>query len=133
MEFIIKSGNPEKQRTSCLIIGITESRRLTNAAKAIDAVSKKHLSNLLRRGDMDGKPGQSLVLYNVPGLLADRVLLVGCGRDRELDDQKYRKIIENSTRELEQTGATEAVSYLPELNVKGRDIHWKIRQAVEVT
>jgi leucyl aminopeptidase len=133
MEFIIKSGNPEKQRTACLIVGITESRRLTAAAKAIDTVSKKHLSNLLRRGDMDGKPGQSLVLYNVPGLLADRVLLVGCGRERDLDDQKYRKIIENSIKQLEQTGATEAVSYLPELNVKGRDIHWKIRQAVEVT
>jgi leucyl aminopeptidase len=133
MEFIIKSGNPEKQRTACLIVGIAEPRRLTAAARAIDEVSKKHLSNLIRRGDMDGKPGQSLVLYNVPGLLADRVLLVGCGRERDLDDQKYRKIIESSVRQLNQTGAGEAVSYLPELNVKGRDIHWKIRQAVEVT
>jgi len=36
MEFSIKSGNPEKQRTACLIIGITEPRRLTPAAKAVD-------------------------------------------------------------------------------------------------
>jgi len=133
MEFIIKSGNPEKQRTACLIVGIIEPRRLTGAAKAIDVVSKKLLSNLVRRGDIDGKLGQSLVLYNVPGMLADRVLLVGCGRERELDDQKYRKIMENSIRQLVQTGATEAVSYLPELNIKGRDVHWKVRQAVEIT
>jgi leucyl aminopeptidase len=133
MEFIIKSGNPEKQRTACLIVGITEPRRLSAAAKAIDGVSKKHLSNLIRRGDMDGKQGQSLVLHNIPGLLADRVLLVGCGRERDLDDRKYRKIIESSIKQLNQTGATEAVSYLPELNIKGRDIHWKIRQTVEIT
>ena len=133
MEFIIKSGNPEKQRTACLIVGITEPRRLTAAAKAIDAVSNKYLSNLIRKGDFDGKSGQSLVLHNVTDLLADRVLLVGCGRERELDDQKYRKIIEASIKQLSQTGATEAVCYLPELNIKSRDIHWKIRQTVEVT
>ena len=133
MEFIIKSGNPEKQRTACLIVGISEPRKLSSAARAIDKASSKHLSNLIRRGDIEGKIGQSLVLYNVPGLLADRVLLVGCGCERELDDQKYRKIIENSIKQLGQTGATEAVSYLPELSLKGRDIHWKIRQAVEVS
>jgi leucyl aminopeptidase len=133
MQFIIKSGNPEKQRTACLIVGITEPRRMSAAARAIDEASKKHLSNLIRRGDMEGKIGQSLVLYNVPGLLADRVIVVGCGRERDLDDQKYKKIIENSIKQLEQTGATEAVSYLPDLTIKGRDIHWKIRQAVEIT
>ncbi len=133
MEFIIKSGNPEKQRTACLIVGICEPRRLSTAARAIDKASSKHLSNLVRRGDMDGKLGQSLVLHNVPGLLADRVMLIGCGRERDLDDQKYRKIIETSIKQLSQTGATEAVSYLPELNIKGRDIRWKIRQAVEIT
>jgi len=133
MEFIIKSGNPEKQRTACLIIGITESRRVTGAAKAVDEASNRLISNLVRKGDIQGKTGQSLVLYNVHGLLADRVLLVGCGRERELDDQKYREIVEHSIGQLTLTGASEAVCYLPELAVKGRDLHWKIRQAVEVT
>jgi leucyl aminopeptidase len=133
MEFIIKSGSPEKQRTACLIVGISEPRRLGSAAKAIDEASNRHLSNLLRRGDMDGKIGQALVLHNVPGLLADRVLLIGCGRERELDDAKFRKITEHSIKQLAQTGATEAVSYLPELNLKGRDVHWKVRQTVEIT
>ncbi len=132
MEFIIKSGNPEKQRTACLILGVTEPRRLTSAAKAIDAVSKKHISNLVRRGDIDGKIGQVLVLHNVPGTLADRVLLVGCGRERDLDDQKFRKIIENTIRQLSKTGASEAVCYLADLPIKGREISWKIRQTVEI-
>ena len=73
MEFSIKSGNPEKQRTGCVVVAITEPRRLSPSAKALDNVSKKALSNVIRRGDMDGKTGQSLLLHNVPGTLADRV------------------------------------------------------------
>jgi leucyl aminopeptidase len=132
MDFNIKSGNPEKQRTACVIVGVFESRRLSPAAKEIDAVSKKYLSNLIRRGDMDGKKGQYLLLHNVPGMISDRVLLIGCGKEREIDDRSYRQIIANSIRTLNDTGSLEGVNYLSELNIKNRDHIWKIRQAVQV-
>ncbi len=133
MEFSIKSGSPEKQRTACIVVGVNEPRKLTAAAKAIDSSSKKYLSNLIRRGDIEGKMGQSLLLHNVPGMLCDRVLLVGYGRERDMDERQYRKIIENSVKQLNTTGANDAVSYLSELNVKGRDHNWKIMRAVEFT
>jgi len=133
MQFSIKSGNPEKQRAACVIVGICEPRRLSPAAAALDKASGKHISGLVRRGDITGKTGQSLVLHNVPGTLADRVLLIGCGRERELDEGRYREVIGNSIGVLAQNNITEAASYLPELNIKGRDCYWKIRQAVEVT
>ncbi len=132
MDFNIKSGNPEKQRTACVIVGIYESRRLSTAARAIDTVSKKYLSNLIRRGDMDGRKGQYLLLHNVPGMIADRVLLIGCGKEREIDDRNYRSIIANSVRALNETGSLDGVNYLSELTIKGRDHHWKIQQAVSV-
>jgi leucyl aminopeptidase len=133
MQFSIKSGNPEKQRTACLIIGITEPRRLTPAARAIDGVSKKYIANMIRRGDITGKLGQSLLLHNIPGTVADRVLLIGCGRDRDIDSKQYLRIIDNMYKAVEQTGAQEAVSYLTELNVKGQEYYWKIRRMVERT
>jgi len=40
MDFNIKSGNPEKQRTACVIVGVFEARRLSPTAKTIDYVSK---------------------------------------------------------------------------------------------
>ena len=132
MDFNIKSGNPEKQRTACVIVGIFSTRRLSNQAKAIDIASKQHLSALIRRGDMDGEKGQDLLLHNVPGVMADRVLLIGCGKEREVNDRSYRKIIENSICALNKTGALEGINYLSELNLKGRDCSWKIKQAVEI-
>lgn len=133
MDFTIKCGNPEKQRSACLVVGLFESRRLSAAAKTIDSASKKYLTNILKRGDIDGKIGQSLLLHNIPGIASSRVLLVGCGKEKGLSASHYRKIVTNSINKLKTTGATEAVSCLSELNVKSRDEYWKIRQFVEIS
>jgi len=138
MDFTIKSGNPEKQRTACVVVGIFESHRLSAAAEAIDTASKRYLSNILKRGDIDGKIGQSLLLHNVPGTSSARVLLVGCGKGKGLNTSHYREIVTNSINKLKLTSATEAVSYLAELNVKvnskeSKDEYWKIRQLVEIS
>lgn len=131
MEFSIKSGHPEKQRTACVVVGVYEPRRLSEVARQIDEVSQGYLSTILRRGDLEGKIGQTLLLHNVPDTLADRVLLVGCGRERELGDNQYRKAIAQAIRTLHETGSMEAVCYLTELNVRSRDTPWRIRQAIE--
>lgn len=133
MDFKIRCGNPEKQRSACLVVGLFESRRLSAAAKTIDSASKKYLTNILKRGDIDGKIGQSLLLHNIPGIASSRVLLVGCGKEKGLSASHYRKIVTNSINKLKTTGATEAVSCLSELNVKSRDEYWKTRQFVEIS
>ncbi len=131
MEFTAKSGNPEKQRTACVVVGVFETRRISTVAEQLDQLSDGFISNLIRRGDMDGKIGQTLLLHSVPNTLCDRILLVGCGRERELHDAQYRQIIAKSATILNEIGAMEAVCYLTELHVKGRDNHWNVRQAVE--
>ena len=133
MEFSVKSGNPEKQRTACLVLGIYESRRLAPAAEQFDAACGGYLGNVLRRGDLEGKPGQSLLLFNIPEVQCERVLLIGCGREREIDDRRFHQIAAHAAAALNETGAADAVTYLTELPVKGRDLNWKIRQIVETT
>ena len=131
MEFTVKSGSPEKQRTACLVLGVYESRRLAPATEQFDAACGGYLGNLLRRGDLEGKIGQSLLLFNVPDALCERVLLVGCGREREVDDRRFRQIANHTATALNGTGAVEAAIYLTDLAVKGRELNWKIRQIVE--
>lgn len=133
MEFSIKSGNPEKQRTACLVIGLFESRKLAEAGAEIDQHTEQYLTSILRRGDIDGRLGQSLLLHHVPNILADRVLLVGCGKEREFKDRSYRKVVYSAIKALSDTGCNDAVLYLPELPVRSRDIAWKVEQAVLLT
>jgi len=133
MEFNIKSGSAEKQRTACLVIGVYEPRKLTPVGESLDKIAEGYISNLLRRGDMDGKLGQMLLLQNLPNTLSDRVLLVGCGKERELTEKKYHDIIIKVINKLNETGSMEAHSFLTELNLKNRDSYWKIRFAIEAT
>jgi len=133
MEFIVKSGTPEKQRSGCIVAGVFESRKLSTVAHQIDEVSGGAISSILRRGDLEGKPGQTLLLHNIPNLPSERVLLIGCGKEKEFNENRYRDTTAKAVSVLKDTGATEATSYLTELDVKGRDISWKVRQAVEVT
>ena len=120
MEFSIKSGNPEKQRGACVVVGVFESRKLTPPAASIDKASNGHLSDLLRRGDMDGKAGSTLLLHNVPGSLSDRVLLVGLGKEKEYRDKQYCASIRNALKALNDTGAQNAIVFLTETPVAKR-------------
>ena len=40
MEFSIKSGSPEKQRSACIVVGVFEPRKLTGPAELIDTASE---------------------------------------------------------------------------------------------
>ncbi|MCL4148617.1 UNVERIFIED_CONTAM: hypothetical protein GTU68_056256 [Idotea baltica] len=133
MEFSVKSGSPEKQRSACIVVGVFEPRRLSPIAEQLDKISDGYISSLLRRGDLEGKPGQMLLLHQVPNILSERVLLVGCGKERELGERQYKDIIKKTISTLNETGSMEAVCFLTELHVKGRDTYWKVRQAVEST
>ncbi|MGL5222015.1 MAG: leucyl aminopeptidase, partial [Plesiomonas shigelloides] len=105
--------------------------RLSPIAEQLDKISDGYISSLLRRGDLEGKPGQMLLLHQVPNILSERVLLVGCGKERELDERQFKQIIQKTINTLNETGSMEAVCFLTELHVRGRNTYWKVRQAVE--
>ena len=132
IEYTVSSTQPAKHRSECMIIGVFESQQLSGTAKVIDECSKKYLSSLLKRGDIVGKIGQSLLLQSVPGTQSQRVLLIGCGRKIDLDSAQYRKIITYSINQLKTINADVALNCLVELAVKNRDSYWNIRQIVEI-
>ena len=132
MEFSIKNGNPEKQRNDCVIVGVFESHKLSDAAKAIDEASDGYLSAILKSGDMEGKLASTLTLHRVPNVASDRVLLVGLGKESEFDERAYRKAVVASIKALSQGGVETAGSFLAEITVKKHNTHWKAAQLVEV-
>ncbi len=133
MEFSAKTTLPEKQRSDCIVLGIFENQKMSSAAESVDTLCEGYLKNILRTGDMEGKLGQILLLHHVPNVTAERVLLIGCGSERELADKAFRDIIRKMISRILQTGAIEAACYLVELPVKNRDVHWKVRQIVQMT
>ncbi|OLU15371.1 leucyl aminopeptidase [Pseudomonas sp. PA1(2017)] len=131
MEFIVKSARPETLKTATLVIPVGEGGKLGATAKAVDAASGGAIAALLKRGDLAGKPGQTLLAHGVANLKAERVLLVGTGKDAELSDRQLRKLIAAVYGALKNLAGSDALLALQDVQVKGRDAYGKARLLVE--
>jgi leucyl aminopeptidase len=129
VEFSIKSGSPEKQRSACVVVGVFESRKLTLPAELLDKASGGQIADIVRRGDMEGKSGSTILLHNVSGTLCDRILLVGLGKEKDFREKEFASAIGTTVKVLNETGAFDASIFLTELPVKKRSVGWRIRQA----
>ena len=92
MEFVVKNTKAAAAKTATLVLPVGEEGLLGATAQTVDQASGGAISAVLKRGDLKGKPGQTLLLHNLPNLKADRVLLVGTGKDDERDGRQWRKI-----------------------------------------
>jgi leucyl aminopeptidase len=130
MEFSIKHGSPRKQKTACIIVGVHTGKALSSSAEDLDKASRGALRRIVQRGDISGKPGDHLLLPEVAGINADRVLLVGAGKRNGLSAVDFRKLVDKAAGALKQMKARNAVSALIECTVKDRDLNWKLDQHV---
>ena len=130
MEFKIKTGEPARQKTPCLVLGVFEKRKLTGPAEQVDSASDGRLSELLKKGDLEGEAGRTLMLYDLPGVAAERILLVGCGKKKDYNRATYRKAVAAAVALLQQTRAGEATLALHAPLPDKTDLYLALRDAV---
>ena len=130
MDYSVKHSKPEQIKTACLVVGVYQPRKLSPAAASLDKASGGYLSKILKKGDFTADKGASLLLYDVPKIAAQRVLLIGCGKANKLDVATCQKIHRSAAKQLLELGATEASSYLTEITLPDVDSAWHLQQAV---
>jgi len=131
MEFSIKNVNVEKELSDCVIVGVYESQKLSNAAQAIDDASAGYIAKIIKRGDMDGKLDATLMLHHVPGTNCERVLLVGLGKEQDFAEKQYCKAVRASVKALASSGANVGTTFLAELSVKKLSTRRKVAYLAE--
>ena len=132
MKFSVSSENPSTVTTGCVVVGVFERRKLSDAASRIDKTSRGLLTQLLKAGELDGKSGQTLLVHYPRSVKCERVLLVGCGKHADFNAQAYRKAVSSAMQALHRSGASDAVSFLAELEATDCDIYHKVRSQVEL-
>ncbi len=129
IEITVSSGSAASLRTKLIAVGAFAEGTLLPAAKAIDEASKGRLKALIERGDLESKPGSSVMLFDLPGVTAPRVLLVSLGPQKQLDDKSYYQALEGTAKTLATAKAQDAVVTLAEVDVPGRSAAWRLQQA----
>jgi len=132
MDFSIKTfdaKNPiSTANTGCTVVAVFENKKLSTAAQALD--QKGEISALLKSGDITGKPGTTLLMRRVNGVAAERVLLVGVGKEQPIESKDYSCALQAIARTFSTLGTNNAIVALPFDNIKERDTAWAIRTTV---
>jgi leucyl aminopeptidase len=70
----------QETAADCLVVGIWEGNNPPETTGGLAETLGPRVQKLCEAGDFEGKPYESVLLYDVPGLAAPRVLLVGLGK-----------------------------------------------------
>ena len=130
MQFAVKTAAPDTLASPCLVIGMFDGSKLPDSL-ALDKASQGYITKTAKSGGVEGRTGQTLMLFEVPGLAAERVLVVGLGAEKDLTLRGYRKAMQKVVRALNDGGVKEAVSTLSLLTIKDAGVYWLARYAVE--
>ena len=130
MKYTIENSSIKTLKTQAFIAFISAEKKLGKLAKELDTASKGYIKDILKTGDIDGSLGQTLVLHNVPGVSAKRVILVGIGKADNLCASSYQKIIQTIYTTLSKTNTSDGSFSLSELKVESFDLDWKIKVAI---
>ena len=117
MNFSVKTSNPATLATPVIVLGLFDDGTLPPLSAEIDNTTRSALSRIAKAGDIKGKLGDVLLLQKIDGCKAQRILLIGLGKAKELDAKKYTTAIRATVKALQQYQLANALVTLPALDV----------------
>jgi leucyl aminopeptidase len=131
MKYFTTTSKASRRAVDCVIVGVYNRGKLGIGAADIDSASKGHLRNLVKSGDVSGNPGHVAVLAAIPGVRADRVVVVGLGKPGALDAIAFRKAVSAATRSVSNTKTKQILNCLTLEPVADCDAYYLARHTVE--
>jgi len=132
MDFSIKTFDAKTPiaavKTGCIAVGVYENRKLSEQAQQLDFGGAVTLA--LKSGDISGKPGSTLMLRNLEGIAAQRLLLVGLGKSELMTEKDFGSATAAVVKVFANIGAQDAWMALPTDGVKDRDAAWVVHSAI---
>ena len=132
MDFSIKTFDTKSGVTAakagCIAVGVFEGKQLSAAAKALDTSGE--LSAAVKSGDITGKAGSSLLLRRVAGVAAERVVLIGLGKEAPVAQKDFATAMHALAKVFATIGATDGIVALPFDDVKDANVNWAVNCAV---
>ncbi|HHX34324.1 MAG TPA: leucyl aminopeptidase [Gammaproteobacteria bacterium] len=131
MDFLVKTSSVETLKTSALVLTVNEQLHLDSQGQLIDTLCNGAISAHLKAGDIQGKLGQTLLLHNLANLKAQRVLLVGIGKDEQLSDRNTRKLVSAILNTFKSLSIKDAALAFADLSFIERDAYASARLVTE--
>jgi leucyl aminopeptidase len=133
MEFGVWTKGLATLAVDCLVLGVFEEGELSGEARAVDTASGGRLKRLLGRGDFLGRPGETLLVGDLPGIKASRVLLTGLGTKKQFQRKPWRRACQAALAALARTRIDSCAIAIDRPEAKQLDDYYLGRQVAELT
>jgi len=131
MEMFATTSAAHRRSGGCVIIGVFAGGKAGLGMDDVDAASGGYIRKLIRQGDISGLPGTTLMLNDVPGVRAKRVLVAGLGKKSKFDVAAFRRTITAVANNIRSTKIADVVSYLGTGEIKDANAYYLARYSVE--
>lgn len=131
MEFISTTGAASRRTSNCIVVGVYERGKLGVAAADVDTASDGYIRKLVKLGDINGQLGSSLMLRDVSGIRAKRILVVGLGNHAKFDVRAFRRVAQTVANRVKNSKIRDIVNYLTLEDVADSDAYYLARFSVE--
>jgi len=132
MDYSIETAPLEELQCDCIIVGVYQDQQFSPSATALNNNTNGLINNIVSRGDLSGKNGETVLINAVPGSKIERILLVGLGENKPLSGKNYKKALLAAVNSLKKPQIKSVVCCLAECDVTDRDRQWKSQQIIEV-
>jgi len=116
----------------CLVLGVFENGELSEEARTVDSACGGRLKKLLGRGDYSGKPAETLLLMDLAGIRATRVLLTGLGARKSFGRKAWRRAWTAAAAAVSKTGVGSVALAIGRPDAKELDDYYFGRAVAEI-
>jgi leucyl aminopeptidase len=132
LQLSVKKAAAAGFRTDVVVVGVFADNTLSPAAESIDAAANGTFSAVLKRGDLAGKAGKTLMLYDLPNVSAPRVLAISLGPRDAYGEKAFREALTGTAKALMTHNIVTAGVALADVPVPGRSPEWHVQQAARI-
>jgi leucyl aminopeptidase len=123
------SANAATLLTDCVVVGVYKSNKMSAAAAQLDIASNGAIHSHLALGDFNGDKGRTSMLYQLAGITAKRVLLVGMGEKDKLTLETLAQVTQAAVNALKTAKVSNTACFLSD-EANTASIEAAVRQSV---
>ena len=117
MKFLVKKGIALEQKSACVVLGVFEGKLQGELLLELDQQAGGSYLQAVRSKEFSGAKGESLLLHGGAQMVAERILLVGLGKESAISLQALRQTASDVTKLLSEKKLASFVFALPQLGL----------------
>lgn len=131
MQFSILKNNTNFTSNMICILEIFDKINEPKSLQYITQINKNDILNFIKNKKISSHLGSCILVQNFTHP-QNAILTVGCGKSKNINIDKYQKIIQAIIKYIKLIKYEKIILFLSSLNISNLNIYWKIRQTIEI-